>query len=52
MKVWNVASRILQVLLRRKGVGVGQFGGRVRLVLRVGDYQNPSGCSSGTVKTV
>lgn len=26
MKVWNVVSRILQVLLRRMGLGVGQFG--------------------------
>lgn len=34
MKVWNVASKILQVLLRRMGLGVGQFGGRVRLQAR------------------
>lgn len=50
MKGWDMVSMILQVLLRRVVLGVGQFGAESGSSRESRDRQNPSGCSSGTVK--
>lgn len=44
MKGWDMVSRILQVLLRRVWLRVGQFGAESGSSRESGDHQNPSGC--------